>query len=1004
MAPAIIFLIITAAGYFGLEYIERDGVPALYLYVAGVLGLALIAADQASTRSSTVAMMRRLNGAVIEGISLLAIAPLIWIPFAAIFFAIFGNPFVSPVGWLLALPLIAIAAWAYPRITAAFGKWTKPLRRLFRLGVLGQGGSAQFAGFLDEWGAPHRDGALLLGQSMYCPFYDRKVGLRDDRGFLTIATTRAGKGRSAIIPNLLTYPGSALVIDPKGTNAAVTAARRGFGGGRVTAFLGQEVHILDPFHIVPGARRSVYNPLRMIDPESPTVVETIRLLADALVVPDSKGDTHWSESARQIIAGLIAHLVTTDASLNVTLSDLRDVLSLDNASFEELLDAMSENLEAGGLAAAAAGKIRQAGPNERGSFMTTVMRNTDWLDSEAMRSCFASGRCDFDLRDLKRRPMTVYVVLPPHLLEEHSRFMRLFVNLSISAMSEGKKPEHPVLFLLDEFYSLGTLSQMEKAAGLLSGYGMKLWPIIQNISQLKQLYPENWLTFIANTGAIQIFSVNDRETASEVVQVLGKAARNQDVGGRITRVINNLREGDELGRDVSRESGRQIILRSGDDPMLLARLNYDKAFPAHWYNPDPDHPERTAAQWFWSKLHDLKERLTLPYLRAEIAYTRFMGQHKEREKFERRAQNEEERQQDPDRWAYKQEFLDRNRAGKEDNTQEIKESRKRTAKRAGPKPKPKQAKRTRKTAKAGKRATAMEELESLIGLDAVKEEMKSLIDEIKRDALREEYGLPVNPVSRHLVFTGNPGTGKTTVARIVGEVYKELGLLKKGHLVEVSRKDLAGEHWSSGNKMTDAAIRKAMDGVLFIDEAYSLHLGHTTRHGDALGEEIITTLLAAMENHRDRLVVIAAGYGDDMDRFIAANAGLASRFKTFIEFPDYSAGELVEIFELIAADAGYQLTEEARERTEVLMAAIVRGKGKGFGNGRAARNQYEAAVRRQAKRLADIEKPTKDDLILLTAADIPEPADDTDGQHQIKGDGPRGSLKGTSHERPAIEG
>jgi type IV secretory pathway TraG/TraD family ATPase VirD4 len=463
------------------------------------------------------------------------------------------------------------------------GRLLRPMLQARRMLKLGQGGSAGFGGMMDDWAAKYKPGDILLGSSLYDPQW--LVGHNDDRGLLTIASSRSGKGRSAIIPNLIMWPGSALVIDPKGTNAAVTSARRGKGGYRIAAPLGQEVHVVDPFALVRRDGGSRFNPLASIKLDSPRVVEDIALIADALVVSGGDDESHWNEAARTILRGVIAHLLT--AGEGRTLVDLRAALNQDAAGLDALFGDMMENQGAGGLARTAAALIDKAGPNERGSFFTTVMRNLAWLDSLAMQKSLAAS--DFDLHALKTRQMTVYIVLPPDLLEEHKRFMRLFVNLAIRAMSQGGKSRHPVLFVLDEFYSLGKLSIIESASGLLAGYGMKLWPIVQNIGQLQHLYPKNWETFFANAGVVQAFSINDLATAQYLVQRLGSRAENVEVGNTLVRAINALREVEEIGRDVAREKLRQIIYRSGDDPLMLGRILYDQQFSATMYSPDPDH-------------------------------------------------------------------------------------------------------------------------------------------------------------------------------------------------------------------------------------------------------------------------------------------------------------------------------------------------------------------------------------------------------------------------------
>lgn len=479
----------------------------------------------------------------------------------------------------LAVLAVGIPVWLYvvPVVKFVIGRCLKPLLDVVRVSQFGQGGSAAFGGVVYEWAARYRPGSILLGTSLF----DRtwKVGHADDRGFLTIASSRSGKGRSAIIPNLILWPGSALVIDPKGTNAAVTAQRR--------AGMGQAVYVVDPFGITPfeDDKRAGFNPLDMIDLDSNQVTEDIRQIADALIVSDGGRDSHWNEAGQTILAGVIAHLLASGKGR--TLNDVRRVMSQGNAALDELFADMLEDRSAGGLPVAAASLVTNAGPNERGSFYTTVSRNLAWLDSVAMQQTLS--KTDFDIGDLKRKPMTVYVVLPPEMLAQHARFLRLFVNGAINAISQGAAGKHKVLFLLDEFYALGNMAVIESAAGLLAGYGMKLWPIVQNLTQLQQLYPQNWETFFANAGAVQVFSVNDRATAEYLVARLGSRVMSVKQGQQILRTVAALREAEEIGRDVARERLRQIIYRNGNDPLVLRRMLYDQDFPASMFAPDPDY-------------------------------------------------------------------------------------------------------------------------------------------------------------------------------------------------------------------------------------------------------------------------------------------------------------------------------------------------------------------------------------------------------------------------------
>jgi AAA+ superfamily predicted ATPase len=226
--------------------------------------------------------------------------------------------------------------------------------------------------------------------------------------------------------------------------------------------------------------------------------------------------------------------------------------------------------------------------------------------------------------------------------------------------------------------------------------------------------------------------------------------------------------------------------------------------------------------------------------------------------------------------------------------------------------------------------------------------------------------LPRFDPTPHLVFTGNPGTGKTTVARIVGEIYKSIGLLKSGHLVEAKRDDLVGEYIGHTAPKTKAVIEKAIDGVLFIDEAYSLAPPNIPND---FGKEVIATLITEMEENRGRLVVIVAGYKDEMEHMIGINPGLKSRFKTFIDFQDYSPGDLFKILTHMAAEAGIRFSVDAMTGASLLMESLETGK-KGFGNGRTVRHIFDKCLKRQAARLAS--KGDKFDLTMFEKEDIPE--------------------------------
>lgn len=259
------------------------------------------------------------------------------------------------------------------------------------------------------------------------------------------------------------------------------------------------------------------------------------------------------------------------------------------------------------------------------------------------------------------------------------------------------------------------------------------------------------------------------------------------------------------------------------------------------------------------------------------------------------------------------------------------------------------------------------ELDALVGLESVKREVRALTDMIEVGRRRQLAGLKAASARRHLVFTGSPGTGKTTVGRLYGEILASLGVLEKGHLVEVSRVDLVGEHIGSTAIRTQEAFDKARGGVLFIDEAYALSPEDSGRD---FGREAIDTLVKLMEDHREAVVVIVAGYTAEMERFLTVNPGVASRFSRTITFSDYDPEELLRIVEQQAEEHEYRLAPGAPEALLKYFTAIP--KGPAFGNGRTARQTFESMVERHAGRVAQLEEPSTDDLTLLYSEDLPE--------------------------------
>ena len=260
----------------------------------------------------------------------------------------------------------------------------------------------------------------------------------------------------------------------------------------------------------------------------------------------------------------------------------------------------------------------------------------------------------------------------------------------------------------------------------------------------------------------------------------------------------------------------------------------------------------------------------------------------------------------------------------------------------------------------------MEDLESLIGLTTIKHDVKELMDFVKVQKMRSDEGLKSVPTSLHLVFTGNPGTGKTTVARIIGRLYKQIGVLSKGQLIEVDRSGLVAGFVGQTALKTQEKIQQAMGGVLFIDEAYALAGGDQ----DSFGQEAINTVLKAMEDHRKDLVVIVAGYTEPMEDFINSNPGLKSRFNKYIEFPDYTLDELEAIFRMNCKKYDYEVSDDVMKHVRALIATRKLVTMENFANAREVRNLFEEVITNQARRVAAIEAPTHEDMVTILLDDL----------------------------------
>lgn len=345
--------------------------------------------------------------------------------------------------------------------------------------------------------------------------YDAPISYKGDRHLLTVAPTRSQKGTTQIIPNLLTYTGSVLVIDPKGENALVTSRER--------AKMGQAVHILDPWHIATtGDRRSArFNPLDWLKPGDVDITENAMLLADALIVADGDGDRFWIEEAKALLQGIILYVATDEnESGQRHLARVRDLLLLDGDDLKTLFTRMLESPHH--IVASTGARCLQKEEKLLANVIASAQAQTHFLDSARIRESLSAS--DFKFEDLKAKAMTVYVVLPADRLHTFGRWLRLMVQqaITVNARNIAVKPKQPVLFLLDELPALGKLAMVEQAYGLMAGFGMQLWGIVQDLSQLRMVYGEGWETFIGNSGVVQYFGSHDRMTADYFSALCGE--------------------------------------------------------------------------------------------------------------------------------------------------------------------------------------------------------------------------------------------------------------------------------------------------------------------------------------------------------------------------------------------------------------------------------------------------------------------------------------------------
>lgn len=439
---------------------------------------------------------------------------------------------------------------------------------------------------------------------------DKLIGLEDDRHLGTCAASRAGKS-VGLISNLLFYRGSVLVTDPKGELAELTAPRR--------SRQGQRIRVLDPFGITGtsvAAWKASYNPLDVLQLDSPTFLEDAALIAESIVVqaPDQK-DPHWDESAKNFIEGVVVHVATASRHATrrhlVTVRELlkkalwvapeseggkgakrtKPLLYDEMIANAERLEAAGETSDLGSAVMAAALDFYGKSETEQTGVHSTVNRHTKFLDYTAFRKVLTKS--DFRLGELKRDPkgLSVYLCFPATRADLSKRWMRLFVNQMLDAMEREKtKPAAPVLVCLDEFPVLGYMKQIETAAGLIASFGVKLWFILQDWSQGKALYGDRWETFVGNAGLLQFFGNNDLSTTEYISKRLGKTqvqvARTGEVAqdqqskglsGRSESVeLYDLLTPEEITRQFARDDRlmRQLLLWAGHHPMMVQRVVY----------------------------------------------------------------------------------------------------------------------------------------------------------------------------------------------------------------------------------------------------------------------------------------------------------------------------------------------------------------------------------------------------------------------------------------------
>ena len=465
-----------------------------------------------------------------------------------------------------------------------------------------------------EWADPalveekylYRDGTIWLGRS--ASEHPVPVGYTDDRHVCLVSGSRGGKGTTSIVNNLILWPGSICVVDPKGENATITASRRGNGSPRCEG-LGQAVQVLDPFNAaqIDDSLRGRFNPLDALDPDNDETIDEAGRIADAVVVIHEGNDPFWDESARSMVKGLILHVLTApeyEGRRNlitvrklILRGDWEAVEALQNAGETDIPPAhgllwtgLSNNSAFGGLVTGIGDSFTNMllkSPKQYESVLQVANRNTEFIDSPAMQRCLEGS--DFQLSELKTHPdgLSLYLCLPQRYMSTHYRWLRMMIALIVTEMEKVRgRPAtgHPVLMVMDEFAGLKRMEVIENAVAQIAGYGVKLFFVLQSLEQLKAVYKGNWETFLANSGLKVFFNIEDHFSREYVSKLIGET----EVIREVRSSSDSVSESESVSRSTSRSTSRTFGKTKGKNWSVSSGKSWgvnsskSKSWGANW--------------------------------------------------------------------------------------------------------------------------------------------------------------------------------------------------------------------------------------------------------------------------------------------------------------------------------------------------------------------------------------------------------------------------------------